>query len=117
VPGRPLEARRRLGTPLRDLACLLLSFDHVAVAAARRLAFGPALDAALTWSADARAGATEAYEAGIAGSELAFDARLLRALEVEKECHEVIYAATVLPEWSYAPALVLPRLVSPGEPA
>jgi maltokinase len=116
-PGRPLEARRRPGTPLRDLACLLLSFDHVAVAAARRLAFGPALDAALAWSAEARAAAIEAYEAGIAGSELLFDARLLRALEVERECHEVIYAATVLPEWSYAPALVLPRLVSPGEPA
>jgi maltokinase len=110
-PGRPLEARRQRDTSLRDLACLLLSLDHVAVAAARRLGFGTALDAGLRWSAEARAAATSAYRSGIAGTELAFDERLLRALEVEKECHEVIYAATVLPEWSYAPALVLPRLV------
>ena len=56
-PGRPLADRRIPGTPLRDLACFLLSLDHVAVAAARRLSFGPALDAALVWSAEARAAA------------------------------------------------------------
>lgn len=110
-PGRPLAARRLPGTSLRDLACLLLSLDHVAVAAARRLGFGTALDVARSWSAAARSAATEAYGSGIEGSGLLLDERLLRALEVEKESHEVIYAATVLPEWSYAPALVLPRLV------
>lgn len=111
-PGRSLDARRRPGTPLRDLACLLLSFDHVAVAAARRLSFGPALERALAWSAEARRAGIAAYRTGIAGSRLTFDARLLRALEAEKECREVIYAATVLPEWSYAPVHVLPRLVT-----
>jgi maltokinase len=116
-PGRSLDARRRFGSPLRDLACLLLSFDHVAVAAARRLSFGPALGAALEWSARARTAALEAYRVGIAGSPLVLNERLLKALEADKECHEVIYAATVLPEWSYAPAHVLPRLVSSGEPA
>jgi maltokinase len=110
-PGRPLEARRSPGTPLRDLACLLLSLDHIAVAAARRLSLDEALEPALAWSREARAAATERYAAGIAGSELRFDGKLLRALEVEKECHEVVYAATVLPEWSYAPAHVMPRLV------
>jgi maltokinase len=117
-PGRPLEARRSPGTPLRDLACLLLSFDHVAVAAARRLSFGGALDLALEWSARGRAGALEAYRLGIAESSLTLDERLLQALEAEKECHEVVYAATVLPEWSYAPALVLPRVAArSGGPA
>lgn len=110
-PGRPLAVRRRPGTPLRDLACLLLSLDHSAVAAARRLSFGPALDQALAWSAEARRAVTESYRSGIEGSELVLDDGLLRALEVEKECQEVLYAATVLPEWSYAPAHVLPRLV------
>ena len=110
-PGRPVHERRRPGSPLRDLACLLLSFDHVAAAAARRLSFGPALEAAFTWSAEARAHAENAYRGGVAGSGLGFDAQLLRALEVEKECHEVIYAATVLPEWSYAPGLAIGRLL------
>ena len=116
-PGRPVDARRRLGSPLRDLACLLLSFDHVAAAAARRLSFGPALDAAFAWSAEARARAEDAYRAGVAGSDLRFDSQLLRALEVEKECHEVIYAATVLPEWSYAPGLAIGRLLDRPSPA
>lgn len=114
-PGRPLEERRRPGPPLRDLACLLLSFDHVAAAAARRLSFGPALEAAFAWSDLARDYAVHAYRTGVSNSGLDFDAQLLRALEVEKECHEVIYAATVLHEWSYAPALTLSRLLdTPG---
>jgi predicted trehalose synthase len=29
------------------------------------------------------------------------DERLLRALEVEKECYEFTYAATYLPDWAY----------------
>ena len=116
-PGRPVHERRLPGSPLRDLACLLLSFDHVAAAAARRLSFGPALDDAFAWSADARAHAEDAYRDGVAGSGLGFDERLLRALEVEKECHEVIYAATVLPEWSYAPGLAIGRLLDGPSPA
>ena len=116
-PGRPLDERRLLGSPLRDLACLLLSFDHVAAAVARRLSFGDAVDTAFRWSAQARAHAEDAYRDGIAGSALVFDARLLRALEVEKECHEVIYAATVLPEWSYAPGLAISRLLDGASPA
>jgi maltokinase len=116
-PGRPLGERRQLRSPLRDLACLLLSFDHVAAAAGRRLAPTSATDpdawadAAFAWSSEARRRAGEAYRAGIEGSELRFDERLLRALELEKECHEVIYAATVLPEWSYAPRLTIARLL------
>jgi maltokinase len=110
-PGRPVHERRRLGSPLRDLACLLLSFDHIAAAVARQLSFGPALDAAFAWSAEARVHAENAYRDGVAGSGLGFDSQLLRALEVEKECHEVIYAATVLPEWSYAPGLAIGRLL------
>ncbi|MSO96446.1 MAG: hypothetical protein EXQ81_11775 [Thermoleophilia bacterium] len=116
-PGRPVHERRRPGSPLRDLACLLLSFDHVAAAAARRLSFGPALDAAFAWSAEARFDAEQAYQAGIAGSGLGYDSQLLRALEVEKECREVIYAATVLPEWSYAPGLAIGRLLDGRLPA
>jgi len=116
-PGRPVHERRLPGSPLRDLACLLLSLDHVAAAAARRLSFGPAVDEAFAWSGQARMHAEAAYRQGVAGSGLIFDAQLLRALEVEKECHEVIYAATVLPEWSYAPGLAIGRLLDGPSPA
>ena len=66
---------------------------------------------AFAWSAHARAHAETAYCAGIANADLIFDPLLLRAFEVEKECHEMIYASTVLPEWSYAPELTFGRLL------
>lgn len=110
-PGLPLERRRRPGSPLRDLACLLLSLDHVAAAASRRLGFGGTVEPAFAWSARARERAEGAYGRAVAGSPLTLDRRLLRAFEVEKECHEVVYAARVLPAWSYAPRLTLPRLL------
>ncbi len=111
-PGRPLEQRRLRTSPLRDLACLLLSLDHVAVAAARRHAFEPAmLAAAQAWSTAAREHALERYAAATAGIGLVVDRDLLRAFEVEKECRELLYAATVLPEWLYAPQATLRRLL------
>ena len=39
--------------------------------------------------------------------------KLLGALEVEKECRELLYAARMLPEWLYAPRLTFPRLFEP----
>jgi hypothetical protein len=39
------------------------------------------------------------------------DPRLLQALEVAKEWREAVYAARVLPEWLYAPRLVLKKLL------
>ena len=107
-PDRPLAERRRPVSPLRDVACLLLSLDHAAVAAARRCGFGATLERAFAWSAEARARALGAY---VAGTENTIDRELLAALEVEKECHELLYAAGVLPEWLYAPRLTLPRLL------
>jgi maltokinase len=103
-PGTTLGARRAARSPLRDLACLLLSLDHVAAAAARRLGFGTATDAAFAWSADARERVIDAY-----GDDV--DPALLGAFEVEKECRELLYALRVVPEWLYAPRLVLPRLL------
>ncbi len=110
-PGRPLEERRRHASPLRDVACLLLSLDHTAAAAARRLDFGAALGDAFAWSAGARRAALEGYASTAGEAGLPVDDGLLLAWELEKELHEVIYAATVLPEWSYAPRLALERLL------
>jgi maltokinase len=110
-PGRPLEERRRHASPLRDVACLVLSLDHTAAAAARRLGFGTALRDAFAWSSEARRAALAGYASSTSEAGLPVDDGLLLAWELEKELHEVIYAATVLPEWSYAPRLALERLL------
>ena len=103
--------RSRMGSPLQDVASLLLSLDHVAAAAARRRGFGAATAEAFDWSTRAREAVLAAYEEasppGAAG-----DPSLLRALEVEKEWREAVYAARVLPEWLYAPRLVLLKLLA-----
>jgi trehalose synthase-fused probable maltokinase len=103
-PLRPLAARRAPDTPLRDLAGLLRSADHAGSAASRR-ADGAAPEA---WIA----AATEAALAGYAESApVAVDRELLAALELAKECAELVYALRVLPEWLYAPRLGLRRLL------
>ncbi len=101
-PARSLGERRRPASPLRDLASLLLSFDHAACAAHRRT---PSFDW-LAWAASARAEALQAYEES-AG---AVDRQLLRALEIDKELAELAYATRFVPEWLYAPQAVLPTL-------
>jgi maltokinase len=103
-PGVPLAERRRPGSPLHDLACLLRSIDHIGSAASRRAA-ATAPDA---WITAARAAALEAYGPA--------DPHLLRGLELAKECGEFLYAQRVLPEWTYAPRLGLERMLA-EEPA
>ena len=110
-PTLPTEARRRPASPLQDLASLLLSLDHVAAAAARRRGFGAATEEAFAWSAQARAAVLAGY-ASTAPPGLPLDLDLLRAVEVAKEWREAVYAARVLPEWLYAPRLVLHRLLA-----
>jgi maltokinase len=93
-PTKSLAERNALGTPLRDVAAMLRSFDHLARHVDRDLWPGHA-DAIEAWIGDARAAFLEAYGR--------HDPALLRALEVEKETYEFIYAATFAPEWMYAP--------------
>jgi len=109
-PTLPTEARRELASPLQDVASLLLSLDHVAVAAARRRGFGSATAEAFAWSARAREAVVGGYT-GSAAPGATSDPRLLQALEVAKEWREAVYAARVLPEWLYAPRLVLKKLL------
>ncbi len=108
-PTMPPEERRRFASPLQDAASLLLSLDHVAVAAARRRGFGAETVRARSWGGAARAAALSAYAAVDAAGA---DPALLHALQVEKEWREAVYAARVLPEWFYAPRLVLPELLA-----
>jgi maltokinase len=92
-PTKPLAERSALGMPLRDVAAMLRSFDHLARYVDRDVSPGHTRDIE-RWIVDARDTFLDAYGQ--------HDASLLRALEVEKECYEFIYAATFLPEWMYA---------------
>ncbi len=93
-PTKGLAERTALGTPLRDVAAMLRSFDHLARHVDRDLMTGRTA-AIEGWIGEAREAFLGAY-----GDH---DPRLLRALEMEKETYEFIYAATFLPEWMYAP--------------
>ncbi len=104
--------RRRPASALQDIASLLLSLDHVAAAAARRRTdLRTSETEAFAWGASARETLTDAYDAVLRTAE-GSRSGLLRALEVEKEWRELVYAARVVPEWLYAPRLVLQRLLA-----
>jgi maltokinase len=104
-PTRPLASRRALDTPLRDLASLLRSIDHVGSAASRRVGWTPP-DA---WIAAARAAALAGYAER---SAVPVDHALLHALELAKECGEAVYASRQLPEWAYVAPRGLRRLLA-----
>jgi maltokinase len=103
-PTLPLAERRAPDTPLRDVAGLLRSLDHVGSAAARRAAADPS-----AWIA----AATDAALAGYAAvAPEPPDRRLLDALELAKELQELVYARRVLPEWAYTARAGLQRLLT-----
>jgi trehalose synthase-fused probable maltokinase len=94
-PTRSPAERRALQSPVRDVASMLRSFDHVP-----RWVLRDAVDAddrlvGEAWAARVRADFLDGY------GELAppLDPTLLRAFEVEKETYELVYAASFLPEW------------------
>ena len=94
-PLRPIEDRRRPDSPLRDVASLLRSLDHVARSARRRaeLRSGPLDRPGLdidAWIDLARERFLAAYVTGLqqAGAPITVDLDLLDAFEVAKECYE-----------------------------
>jgi trehalose synthase-fused probable maltokinase len=91
-PTKPLAERTALGTPLRDVAAMLRSFDHLARYVDRDVMPGNP-GKIERWLLEVRAAFLGGYGE--------HDPQLLRALEVEKETYEFIYAATFLPEWMY----------------
>jgi maltose alpha-D-glucosyltransferase/alpha-amylase len=123
-PLRTIEQRRRPDSPLRDVASLLRSLDHVARSARRRAerrAGGPierpGLDAE-AWIERARVRFLAAYADGLrsAGTPITLDMDLLDAFEVAKEVYEFVYAATVLPSWLWAPQEGMRWLLRHGVP-
>ncbi len=112
-PLVPPPVRREPAPPETDLATLLRSLDHVARSAARRLRPHAADRAVEAWIGPARGALVEGY---VAAGGRPPDPLLLRALEVEKECRELVYAATFLPDWLYAARSGMAALLAMGEP-
>jgi maltose alpha-D-glucosyltransferase/alpha-amylase len=122
-PARPIEDRRHPDSPLRDLASLLRSLDHVARSALRRAQRRtggpldrPGLDVD-AWIERARGRFLAAYATGVRRSDspIMLDLDLLDAFEVAKETYEFGYAATVLPSWLWAPREGMRWLLARGE--
>jgi maltose alpha-D-glucosyltransferase/alpha-amylase len=122
-PLDPIETRRAHRSPLRDVAVMLLSLDHVAGTAGRRAEARnggpleqPGLDLA-GWVPRAQERFLGAYRDGLreAGEPSAVDAALLRAFEIDKETAEFTYAATYMPSWLWAPTEGIRRLIGPRE--
>jgi trehalose synthase-fused probable maltokinase len=122
-PIRSVDDRRRPDSPLRDVASMLRSLDHVARSALRRAERRnggplerPGLDTE-EWIGRARERFLAAYAEGLrsAGSGIVLDLDLLDAFEVAKETYELVYAATVLPSWLWAPRGGMRWLLAHGE--
>ena len=115
-PTRSIEARRRLQSPLKDVAGMMRSF-HYAAEAARlaksATAAGPAgaerLNAwARWWRAWTTASFLDAYRSTVATApfvpaDLAASAALLRLFLIEKAVYEVRYELSHRPEWLSIP--------------
>jgi trehalose synthase-fused probable maltokinase len=102
-PARPLGERRLPGSPLRDVAGMLRSFDYAARTAARY--GGGTIVAADAWAAGARAAFLGAYGPLTPGEVAA-----LAVFELEKACYEVRYEANNRPDWTWLPLDALERL-------
>ena len=110
-PLRSIDERREHRSPLRDVASMLRSLDHVGRSARRRAEArngGPVASPGLDiegWLRRSRERFLEAYRGRLRllGAPIDVDEDLLRAFEFEKETYEFLYAATYLPDWLWAP--------------
>ena len=106
-PLAPADERVALDTPVRDVAALQRSIDHLGRIAQRREA-GP-LEAIERWIARSREDLLRAYLDALDAwrQRSLYDPRLLFPLEVAQECHEFAYAARYLPSWVSVPDLAM----------
>lgn len=112
LDGDPLGPGTLAGPPVRDVASLVQSLDHVGRIVERRRGGSVA-----GWIEDASDACLRAYRAELAdqGASSLFEERSLRPLRplrVAQELHELVYAATYLPEWRYVPERALPALLA-----
>ena len=122
---RSLADRRRPDSPLRDVASMLRSLDHVARSARRRAdaQAGEAIERPRldidAWIEKARARFLAAYADGLrrSGTPVTLDLDLLDAFEVAREIRGLVGAATRMPSGLREPWEGLRWLLEHGEPA
>jgi trehalose synthase-fused probable maltokinase len=112
-PLRPMPERTSADLALRDVAGMLRSFDYVA-GSIRLDEPDRSPAAAREWARTARESFLDGY-AVTAAADLAGQAPLLAALELDKAVYEAIYEARNRPTWVTIPLRAIERLV--GRPA
>jgi maltokinase len=113
-PSKPLEFRRAMHSPLKDIAGMLRSFDY----AARGLVISPHTDAqhkyrAAEWAERNRKAFADGYAAA-AGTDPRLAGSLLRAFELDKAIYEVVYEHGHRPLWEAIPLQAVVALINTG---
>nr|WP_007514759.1 MULTISPECIES: hypothetical protein [Pseudofrankia] len=111
-PARPVPERRRLASPLRDVAGMLRSFDYAAQSMLLERQGEQGLgQSAREWADRNRGAFLAGYQAG-SGLDLAAFEVVLRAFELDKAIYEVLYEARHRPTWIEIPLGAVRRLTS-----
>ena len=104
-PLQDAQTRARPQSPLRDVASMIQSIEHVGavVVKRRRPDHGTDVD---RFSTEASRAAVDAYT-----TQHGIESELLLAFRVAQELHEYAYAIRHLPHWRYVADAALPRLL------
>jgi maltokinase len=115
-PARPLDQRRSLDSPVKDVAGMLRSFDYAARHLLVEYPADPQREYRATEWADRNRDAFCSGYTEVSGRDPRKDAVLLRAFETDKAVYEVVYEARNRPSWLTIPMSAIARLAANGHP-
>jgi maltokinase len=114
-PMADIDSRRRLDSPLRDIAGMLRSFDYAGYHRVIEVGWDQQLNyRAGEWSTRNRDAFCAGY-AAVAGANPCDHGVLLRAAEADKAVYEAVYEARNRPGWLPIPLTSLNKLTNPDE--